>query len=39
MIDRVISTELEEEEITIENHLRPQRLADYIGQEKGKQNL
>lgn len=39
MIDRVISTELEEEEITIENHLRPQRLADYIGQEKVKQNL
>ncbi|GFO83846.1 Holliday junction branch migration DNA helicase RuvB [Anaerostipes butyraticus] len=38
MIDRVISTELEEE-ITIENHLRPQRLADYIGQEKVKQNL
>ena len=37
MIDRVISTELEEEEITIENHLRPQRLADYIGQVK--QNL
>lgn len=26
MIDRVISTELEEEEITIENHLRPQGL-------------
>ena len=39
MIDRVISTELEEEDITIENHLRPQRLADYIGQEKVKQNL
>ncbi len=39
MIDRMISTELEEEEITIENHLRPQRLADYIGQEKVKQNL
>ena len=39
MIDRVISTELEEEEKTKENHLWPQRLADYIGQEKVKQNL
>ena len=39
MIDRMISTELAEEEIIIENHLRPQRLADYIGQEKVKQNL
>lgn len=39
MIDRMISTELAEEEITIENHLRPQKLIDYIGQEKVKQNL
>ena len=39
MIDRMISTELAEEEIIIENHLRPQRLEDYIGQEKVKQNL
>ena len=33
MMDRVISTELVEEDITIENHLRPQKLTDYIGQE------
>ena len=39
MIDRMISTELAEEEIIIENHLRHQRLEDYIGQEKVKQNL
>lgn len=39
MLDRMISTELVEEDITIENHLRPQRLEDYIGQEKVKQNL
>ncbi|HJC49140.1 MAG TPA: Holliday junction branch migration DNA helicase RuvB [Candidatus Anaerostipes avistercoris] len=39
MIDRMISTELAEEEIIIENHLRPQRLEDYIGQDKVKQNL
>ena len=39
MIDRVISTELVEEDITIENHLRPQKLEDYIGQEKVKKNL
>lgn len=39
MIDRMISTELVEEDITIENNLRPQSLDDYIGQEKVKQNL
>lgn len=39
MLDRMISTELVEEDITIENHLRPQTLEDYIGQEKVKQNL
>lgn len=39
MINRMISTELAEEEIIIENHLRPQRLEDYIGQDKVKQNL
>ena len=36
MLDRMISTELVEEDITIENNLRPQNLDDYIGQEKGK---
>ena len=39
MLDRMISTELVEEDITIENHLRPQKLDDYIVQEKVKQNL
>ena len=39
MLDRMISTELAEEDITIENNLRPQNLDDYIGQEKVKQNL
>ena len=39
MLDRMMSTELVEEDITIENNLRPQNLDDYIGQEKVKQNL
>ena len=39
MLDRMISPELVEEDITIENNLRPQNLDDYIGQEKVKQNL
>lgn len=39
MLDRMISTELVEEDLTIENNLRPQNLDDYIGQEKVKQNL
>ena len=34
MQNRMISTELVEEDIKIENHLRPQMLSDYIGQEK-----
>ena len=36
MQNRMISTELVEEDIKIENHLRPQMLSDYIGQEKVK---
>ena len=39
MQNRMISTELVEEDIKIENHLRPQMLSDYIGQEKVKENL
>ncbi|MDD3185060.1 MAG: Holliday junction branch migration DNA helicase RuvB [Anaerostipes sp.] len=39
MLDRMISTELIDEDVTIENHLRPQTLDDYIGQEKVKRNL
>ena len=31
---RIITTENLEEDIKIENHLRPQLLKDYIGQEK-----
>lgn len=36
---RVINTELENEEIAMENNLRPQLLKDYIGQTKAKENL
>ena len=36
---RIISTENLEEDVKIENHLRPQLLSDYIGQEKAKQTL
>ena len=39
MEKRVISTELVEEDIKIENNLRPFALEDYIGQEKVKRNL
>ena len=36
---RIITTENLEEDIKIENNLRPQYLKDYIGQEKAKENL
>ena len=36
---RMISTELVEEDVKIENNLRPLSLEDYIGQEKVKRNL
>lgn len=36
---RIINTELEKEEIALENNLRPQLLDDYIGQIKAKENL
>lgn len=39
MIDRMISTQIMPEDIKIENNLRPTMLADYIGQEKAKNNL
>ena len=39
MEKRVISTELVEEDIKIENNLRPLALEGYIGQEKVKRNL
>ena len=36
---RIITTDLMEEDIGIDNSLRPQLLADYIGQQKAKDNL
>lgn len=39
MRDRMITTEMVEEDIKIENHLRPQSLNEYIGQSKSKENL
>ena len=36
---RIITTENLEEDVKIENHLRPQMLVDYIGQEKAKETL
>ena len=39
MNNRIITTELIEEDLKIENNLRPQLLQDYIGQKKVKDNL
>ncbi|MFA9463713.1 MAG: Holliday junction branch migration DNA helicase RuvB [Velocimicrobium sp.] len=39
MGNRVISTEIMEEDYKIENSLRPKLLCNYIGQEKAKSNL
>ncbi len=39
MEERVISTQIREEDIKIEKNLRPQTLDDYIGQSKTKDNL
>ena len=39
MTNRMIETNFIEEDIKIEGSLRPQRLVDYIGQEKVKDNL
>lgn len=39
MEKRVISTQIQEEDIKIEKSLRPQTLDDYIGQKKAKENL
>ncbi len=36
---RVINTELKDEEVVLENNLRPKLLRDYIGQSKAKSNL
>jgi len=39
MEKRVISTQIQEEDLKIEKSLRPQTLSEYIGQEKAKANL
>ena len=39
MARRILTTENLEEDVKIENHLRPQLLSDYIGQEKAKETL
>lgn len=39
MEDRIISTQIQEEDQKIETSLRPQTLDDYIGQAKTKENL
>lgn len=39
MTDRMISTEILPEDVKLENNLRPERLSEYIGQEKAKNNL
>lgn len=39
MNKRIITTEFAEEDIKIENHLRPQMLTDYVGQQKAKETL
>lgn len=39
MSRRIMTTENLEEDVRIENHLRPQLLEDYIGQEKAKEML
>jgi len=39
MEKRVISTQIQEEDVAVEKNLRPQTLDEYIGQEKAKQNL
>ena len=39
MSRRIMTTENLEEDVRIENHLRPQLLKDYIGQAKAKEML
>ena len=39
MEKRVISTQVQQEDIKTEASLRPQTLNDYIGQQKAKENL
>ena len=37
--DRLIDSELDEEEVQYDNKLRPDKLTEYIGQKKVKENL
>ncbi|MFQ6057668.1 MAG: Holliday junction branch migration DNA helicase RuvB [Anaerolineae bacterium] len=39
MTDRMISPKLKEEEVALDASLRPQRLSEYLGQDKIKENL
>ena len=39
MEDRVITSQLREEDLDVEYSLRPQRLKEYIGQSKVKERL
>lgn len=39
MTKRIINTELENDDVIIENNLRPRSLEEYIGQSKAKENL
>ena len=37
--NRIVSTKENAEELAFEKNLRPQKLADYVGQDKVKKNL
>ncbi|MBI1885426.1 MAG: Holliday junction branch migration DNA helicase RuvB [Chloroflexi bacterium] len=39
MGDRVVSAKLQEDDLTLDTTLRPKRLADFVGQERIKENL
>ena len=39
MARRILTTENLEEDVKIENHLRPQLLSDYIGTGEGERNF
>ena len=39
MEKRIITTDVTEEDFSLEGNLRPQTLDDYIGQEKAKKTL
>jgi Holliday junction DNA helicase RuvB len=39
MADRLVTAQTREEDATLDNSLRPRKLADFVGQEKVKENL